>query len=300
MGQDQVDDAKCGARGEHVTLLIRPQEKDLGGFSVRRLLPAPARQAVGPFIFFDHMGPAQFPPGSGVDVRPHPHIGLATVTYLFEGRIRHRDSLGFVQDIEPGAVNLMVAGSGIVHSERSTEADRATGSRLHGIQMWMALPAELEECAPAFTHHGADALPVVEQSGARVRVIIGTMYGALSPVTVPMETLCCELLLQPGAGLEVPVPPGRELALYVVQGSITAGDCDLQSHTMAVLASGTRLSARGSARCFIIGGVPVGARQLWWNFVASDPARLRQAGERWQSGAFPGVPGEHEFIPLPE
>lgn len=300
MNQGEVGDANCSVPGDHVMLLIRPHEKDLGGFRVRRLLPAPARQAVGPFIFFDHMGPAEFPPGRGIDVRPHPHIGLATVTYLFEGRIRHRDSLGSVQDIEPGAVNLMVAGSGIVHSERSTDADRAAGSRVHGIQMWMALPEELEECAPAFAHHGAGMLPVVGLPGVSIRVVIGTLFGARSPVAVPMDTLCCELQLQPGAGLEIPVPPGQELAVYVIQGDVRAGDLELERHTMAVLTPGSRLAARSAARCFVIGGAPIGARHLWWNFVASDPARLRQAGERWKSGAFPAVPGEHEFIPLPE
>lgn len=299
MDKGEVGVAECSAPGGDVTLLILPREKDLGGFSVRRLLPAPARQAVGPFIFFDHMGPAEFPPGSGIDVRPHPHIGLATVTYLFEGRIRHRDSLGSVQDIEPGAVNLMVAGSGIVHSERSTDADRAAGSRLHGIQMWMALPSEREECAPAFAHHGAGTLPVVELPGASIRVVIGTLFGARSPVAVPMDTLCCELLLQPGAALEIPALPGRELALYVVQGDVSAGDCELHCHSMAVLAAGTHLTARASVRGFLIGGAAVGARHLWWNFVASDPARIEQARRKWQAGGFARVPGEHEFIPLP-
>jgi hypothetical protein len=301
MSYHEANEPECTARRGDVALVIRPRERDLGGFSVRRVLPAAARQTVGPFIFFDHMGPAQFPPGQGIDVRPHPHIGLSTVTYLFQGRIRHRDSLGFVQDIEPGAVNLMVAGSGIVHSERSPDKERADGSRLPGIQMWMALPTGQEDCDPAFRHHAAGSLPVVELPGANIQLIIGSLCQARSPVVVPTETLCCEIQLRAGAVIDVPLGP-QEAALYVVEGCVTLGGCDLHPHTMAVLApgSGFRLEASEAARCFLIGGAPVGARHIWWNFVAGDMGRIELAKQRWRSGQFPRVPGEQEFIPLPE
>ncbi len=301
MSYHEASEPECTARRGDVALVIRPRERDLGGFSVRRVLPAAARQMVGPFIFFDHMGPAQFPPGQGIDVRPHPHIGLSTVTYLFQGRIRHRDSLGFVQDIEPGAVNLMVAGSGIVHSERSPDAERTAGSRLHGIQMWMALPGGQEECAPSFTHYAAGQLPVIGRPGVTIRVIIGALFQARSPVVAPTETLCCELQLQAGAVVEVPLSR-QEAAVYVVEGCVTLGGCDLHPHTMAVLAPGSQfqLGASEAARCFLIGGAPVGPRYIWWNFVAGDLARIESAKEQWRSARFPGVPGEDEFIPLPE
>lgn len=301
MSYHEANQPECTARGGDVALVIRPRERDLGGFSVRRVLPAAARQTVGPFIFFDHMGPAQFPPGKGIDVRPHPHIGLSTVTYLFQGRIRHRDSLGYVQDIEPGAVNLMLAGSGIVHSERSSDADRVAGSRLHGVQMWMALPAGQEDCAPAFTHYAAGQIPVIERPGARIHVVIGALFQSRSPVVVPTETLCCELQLQPGAVIDVPHGQ-QEAALYVVEGCVTMGGCELRPHTMAVPApgSGVRIGASETSRCFLIGGAPVGTRYIWWNFVADDLTRIELAKERWRSGKFPRVPGENEFIPLPE
>lgn len=301
MSFHEASEPECTTRRGDVALVIRPRERDLGGFSVRRVLPAAARQTVGPFIFFDHMGPAQFPPGQGIDVRPHPHIGLSTVTYLFQGRIRHRDSLGYVQDIEPGAVNLMVAGSGIVHSERSPDTDRVAGSRLHGIQMWMALPAGQEDCAPSFTHHAAANLPVVERPGARIHVIIGTLFQARSPVIVPMETLCGELQLQAGVVIDVPLGV-QEAAVYVVEGCVALGGCELHPHTMAVLAPGPgfRLAAREASRCFLIGGAPVGTTYIWWNFVAGDMARIELAKEKWRAGKFPKVPGEDEFIPLPE
>ena len=301
MSYHEASEQECTARRGEVALVIRPRERDLGGFSVRRVLPAAARQTVGPFIFFDHMGPAQFPPGQGIDVRPHPHIGLSTVTYLFQGRIRHRDSLGFVQDIELGAVNLMVAGSGIVHSERSPDAEREHGSRVHGIQMWMALPDGQEDCVPAFIHHATGQLPLVERPGARVQVIIGSLFQARSPVMVPTDTLCCEFQLQAGAVIDVPHGQ-REAALYVVEGCVKLGGCDLRPHTMAVLAPGPgfRLEASEASRGFFIGGAPVGTRHIWWNFVAGDMGRIELAKERWRSGKFPRVPGEQEFIPLPD
>jgi len=301
MTYHEASEPECTTRRGDVALVIRPRERDLGGFSVRRVLPAPARQTVGPFIFFDHMGPAQFPPGQGIAVRPHPHIGLSTVTYLFQGRIRHRDSLGYVQDIEPGAVNLMLAGSGIVHSERSPDTDRVAGSRLHGIQMWMVLPGGQEECAPAFTHYPATRLPVVERPGTSIRVIIGALFEARSPVVVPTQTLCCEFRLQAGAVIDVPVGQ-QEAALYVVEGCMTLAGCDLHPHTMAILAPGPsfRLEASEASRCFLIGGAPAGTRYIWWNFVASNMARIELAKEQWRSGKFPAVPGEDEFIPLPE
>lgn len=302
MSRHEAAEPECTQQQGDVTLVIRPRERDLGGFGVRRLLPAPARQAVGPFVFFDHMGPARFAPGHGIDVRPHPHIGLATVTYLFEGRIRHRDSLGCVQDIEPGAVNHMVAGSGIVHSERSTDTDRAAGSSLHGIQMWMALPDAEAECEPAFSHYPAADLPRIAPPGVELRVLIGTLHGVNSPVRVPSETLCCDVQLVPGANLDVARGAGQETALYVVNGCVSAGGCRLEPHTMAVLAPGRpfRVSAREQSRCFLIGGTAVGPRTLWWNFVARDAERIQQARDRWRTGAFAPVPGETEFIPLPD
>lgn len=302
MSRHDAAEPECTQQQGDVALVIRPRERDLGGFSVRRVLPAPARQAVGPFIFFDHMGPARFAPGNGIDVRPHPHIGLATVTYLFDGRIRHRDSLGCVQDIEPGAVNYMVAGSGIVHSERSTDADRAAGSRLHGIQMWMALPDDAEECAPSFTHYPATDLPRVARAGVNLHVLIGSLPGVRSPVAVPSETLCCDVQLASGATLDVPRDTGQETAVYVVHGCVTVGGCRLEPHTMAVLAAGRsfRVSAREQSRCFIIGGTGVGPRTISWNFVAGAADRIGRARDRWRAGAFDPVPGETEFIPLPD
>ena len=282
-------------------LLIEPRDKDLGGFSVRRVLPAARRRAVGPWVFFDHMGPAEFPAGEGIDVRPHPHINLATVTYLFEGEILHRDSLGSVQVITPGAINLMLAGSGIVHSERQPPVVRASTHRAHGLQLWLALPEQDEEVDAAFYHHPASDIPALEVDGVSVRILMGSAYGLTSPVRTFAETLYVEASLQ--AGQSLALPAATERALYVVEGSLGVRDQTLPEHTMAVFSprKDVVLQATTASRIAIIGGEPVGERHLWWNFVSSRRERIEQAKRDWQEGRFPKVPGdEDEYIPLPE
>lgn len=274
---------------------------DLGGFSVRRLLPAGKKQAVGPFIFFDHMGPAPFPPGAAVDVRPHPHIGLSTVTYLFDGAVRHRDSLGVVQDILPGDVNWMTAGRGIVHSERSPEEARGTERTLHGIQLWAALPLEFEECDPSFRHHPGVTLPRFEENGARVTLVAGRAYGVASSVQTHGETLYSILEMAPGA--RIGVPEGyAERGVYVVDGNVAFDGEILAPARLALLKRnrGGTLTARSAARVLVIGGDPLDAhRHVWWNFVSSSRERLEEAKERWRLERFEPVPGETERIPLP-
>lgn len=283
-----------------VTQLVKPQEKDLGGFSVRRVLPAANQRSVGPFVFFDHMGPADFPPGDGIDVRPHPHIGLSTLTYLFEGEIVHRDSLGYEQSILPGAVNLMTAGRGIVHSERSG-ADRAEQSRLHGIQVWMALPEALEETDPAFVHYDAAALPEVQDHGATIRVVCGEAYGVRSPVEMYSPTLYLDIDLPAGGRLALPtgVP---ELAVYTATGAAEFDGTGCALGEMAIAAPGAELhvGALEDSRLIVIGGEPLGHRYVWWNLVSSRRERIEQAKEDWKAGRFESVPGDDEFIPLPE
>jgi len=290
---------RAGASGI-LTRVIESREKDLGGFSVRRLLPAAEQRMVGPFIFFDHMGPADFQPGHGIQVRPHPHIGLATVTYLFDGEILHRDSLGFVQPIRAGAVNLMTAGRGIVHSERAPKTI-TTAYRLHGIQTWMALPLELEDMAPDFIHYSAESIPETLVNEVAVRIIMGTAYGLSSPVHQHSPTLYLECRLPTGASLALPREPA-ELAVYVVDGRVSIDGRNLDRGTLAVLDTRglVKLEAPESCHLMVIGGEPVGTRQVWWNFVASSKARIEQAKSDWQNGRFDPVPGDHEFIPLPE
>jgi hypothetical protein len=290
----------CTASQGPVALVIEPKRKDLGGFSVRRVLPSRERRMVGPFIFFDHMGPAEFPPGKGIDVRPHPHIGLATVTYLFDGEIIHRDSLGYVQPIQAGAVNLMTAGRGIVHSERAGE-DRDSTSTLHGIQSWMALPTGGEEIAPAFEHYPASALPQLVVDGVTVRVIIGEAYGQASPVTACSPMLYLECRLPRGSALSLPdVHP--ELAAYVVSGRILIDGDGFADGIMAVAGEhrAMLLQADRDSHVMVIGGASVGARHIWWNFVSSSRERIEKAKADWRQGQFDPVPGETEFIPLPE
>jgi len=280
--------------------ILEPKVTDLGEFSVRRLLPSPARRMVGPFIFFDHMGPAEFPPGKGIAVRPHPHIGIATITYLFEGEIMHRDSLGFTQPIRPGAVNLMTAGRGIVHSERAGE-DLDRHSRLHGIQSWIALPDGEEEREPAFTHFPAEDLPVIEREGVHIRLIMGEACGRESPVTRYSRTLYADCLLQTGAVIEFPNEE-REQALYVAEGEVSIEGRSLGSGKMALLRPGRPLEVNAAvdSRLMLIGGDPLGRRHISWNFVHSSKQRVEQATEDWRAGRFPAVPGDDEFIPLPE
>ncbi len=284
-----------------IELLIEPAAKDLGEFTVRRALPDKNRQRVGPFIFFDHMGPAEFSPGQGVNVRAHPHIGLATITYLFEGEILHRDSLGYVQPIRPGEINWMTAGKGIVHSEKVTPEILASGQKLHGLQTWVALPLEQEETDPRFEHYGAEAIPKLSLEGARITVVIGSAYGHTSPVQAASETLYVEAKLDEGASLEL--PPAEEIAVYVVDGSIEIGDESVSRGVLAVLKDGATASvtAPGGAHIMIAGGDTLeGDRIIWWNFVSSSRERLEQAKLDWQEGRFDDVPGETEFIPLPE
>ena len=283
-----------------VELSIRPRLKDLGEFAVRRVLPSRERRAVGPFVFFDHMGPAEFPAGKGIAVRPHPHIGLATVTYLFEGQIMHRDSLGFRQAINPGAVNLMTAGRGIVHSERAGD-DLDVVSRLHGIQSWMALPSDAEEIEPAFDHYPADTLPELRTDDAVVRVIMGEAYDRKSPVKAYSPTLYLECLLEAGASLTLP-DTYDELAMYVVTGALAIDGRLHTEGTMAVACAGRRiqLTAESDSRVMVIGGASVGRRHIWWNFVSSSKERIEQAKSDWKENRFAAVPGETEFIPLPE
>jgi len=290
----------CADSPGSIEMRIEPVERDLGELTVRRVLPSPGRRTVGAFIFFDHMGPAEFPPGKGIEVRPHPHIGLATVTYLFEGEIMHRDSLGYEQPIRAGAVNLMTAGRGIVHSERAGE-DLNTTSRLHGIQSWMALPDEHEETDPAFVHYPAATLPEVDVDGVTVRVIIGSAFGATSPVATLSPMLYLECRLPDGAGIELPGDQ-EELAIYVVEGNVVAGGDAVDAGVMAVAAGGGPLSlqATSESRVMVIGGAPVGRRHIWWNLVSSSRERIEQAKEDWKAGRFAMVPGDDEFIPLPE
>ena len=290
----------CQNEAGAIELLIEPRAKDLGGFEVRRVLPSSKRQMVGSFIFFDHMGPAEFPPGQGIDVRPHPHIGLATVTYLFEGEIMHRDSLGFVQPIQAGAVNLMTAGRGIVHSERAGK-DRAIQSRLHGIQSWMALPPDQEEMEPGFIHYPADSLPQLEVAGASVRVIIGTAFAETSPVVSYSPMLYLEIRLPQGS--EITLPDGyRDRAVYLVSGTVQIENTLYQAGVMAVARPDRKviLSAQTDSHMMVIGGEPLGRRHIWWNFVSSSKDRIEQAKRDWTEDRFAKVPGETEFIPLPE
>ena len=287
------------AQGKQIDLLIEPEVHDLGSFSVRRVLPAKSRKMVGPFIFFDHMGPAEFAPGDGISVRPHPHIGLSTVTYLFEGEIMHRDSLGFVQPIQAGAVNLMTAGRGIVHSERAGD-DLDSRSRLHGIQSWMALPREQEEIDPAFVHFAAASLPRFERDGVEICVIMGEAYGQESPVTQYAPTLYLELKMS--AGSSITLPGGYEqVAAYVVDGEVGSGAEPIAARTMAVAADAAsmKLEAAAASHVMVIGGAAFDQRHIWWNFVSSSKTRIEQASEDWRNMRFDLVPGDDEFIPLP-
>jgi redox-sensitive bicupin YhaK (pirin superfamily) len=292
------DKRSCDAI-EHV---IVSRARDLGGFEVRRALPSARKQMVGPFIFFDQMGPAEFLIGGGIDIRPHPHIGLATVTYLFEGEVFHRDSLGSAMAIRPGEVNLMSAGGGIVHSERETSAAKQQTRRLFGIQAWCALPKSHEDTAPSFVHHGVEALPRIEGQGKRVRLIMGAAYGERSPVAFPHEALFAEAVLAPGAVLPLN-PDYDERGVYIASGEIDVAGERFAEGRLLVFYPGDRISilALSHVRLMLVGGEPMdGPRHIWWNFVSSSKERIEQAREDWRQGRFPLVPGdEKEFIPLP-
>jgi redox-sensitive bicupin YhaK (pirin superfamily) len=281
---------------------LHPVTHDLGGFKVHRTLPHKERTTIGPFIFFDQMGPAHLPPGEGIDVRPHPHINLATVTYLFAGAIDHRDSLGTFRTIEPGAVNLMTAGRGIVHSERSPATVRPGGPELSGIQTWLALPQAKEEMDPAFEHVAKDALPVIEGSGATARIVMGNLWGATSPVTCHSETIYADIALLAGGGIAID-PEADERAIYVAEGDASLDGQPLEPQVLYVLKPGihaTLRSGRG-AHVMLCGGAPLdGPRHVWWNFVSSSRDRINQAKEDWREQRFARVPNDaEEHIPLP-
>jgi redox-sensitive bicupin YhaK (pirin superfamily) len=300
MSYVKAKDPHCANAEGSIALTIVPRERDLGEFTVRRVLPAGKRQMVGPFIFFDHMGPAEFPPDRGIQVRPHPHIGIATVTYLFDGEIMHRDSLGYSIAIQPGAVNLMTAGRGIVHSERAGDDFNRTSS-LHGIQSWMALPDGEEECEPSFVHYPAADLPEIVRDGMHVRVIMGQAYGKQSPIATLSSTLYLDMQLNRGADAMLP-DDYAELAAYVVSGSVRIDERDYAGGTMLVAAPGKTLviEALEDCRVMVIGGDAVGPRQIWWNFVSRSTERMEQAKLDWKEGRFGKVPGDDEFIPLPD
>jgi redox-sensitive bicupin YhaK (pirin superfamily) len=287
-----------------VTRVLEGRPRDLGGFSVRRVLPAGGQQTVGPFIFFDHMGPAIFAPGEGVDVRPHPHIGLATVTYLFEGEFMHRDSLGSAQLIRPGDVNWMVAGRGIAHSERTPpELRRApAGAPIHGIQTWIALPTAHEETSPSFSHHPAADLPEITGNGAQLRLIAGEAYGARAPAAVFSPMFYVEAILEAGATIELP-DHYQDRAAYVVEGCVEVAGQHYAVGQMTVFAAAVpvMLRASGPTRVMLLGGAPLdGPRHIWWNFVSSSRERLERAKLDWRDDRFAAVPGDPERIPLPE
>lgn len=288
---------------QHPTLIENTRLHDLGdGFTVRRMLPVLQARHVGPFVFYDHMGPVEFPAGKGLDVRPHPHIGLATVTWLFEGTIRHRDTLGSLADITPGAVNWMTAGRGIAHSERTPPDVRRSGQRMHGIQVWVALPRADEEVAPEFHHHDAESLPRILQRGAQLVLIAGTAYGKASPVKVFAPMFFIEAQLETGASLTLP-EEHAERGVHVIDGEVTWGDLTIGASQMGTQAgeSAPVVRANKPTRLMLFGGAPLdGDRHLWWNFVSSSKERIEQAKADWAGQRFGKIPGDdQEFIPLP-
>jgi redox-sensitive bicupin YhaK (pirin superfamily) len=287
--------------GTSIELEIAARTRSIGDFDVGRVLPSPARRMVGPFAFFDHMGPAALAPGAGMDVRPHPHVCLSTVTYLFEGEIFHRDSVGSAQAIRPGAINWMTAGRGIVHSERSPQALRAEGPRVHGLQLWVALPRALEECAPSFAHHPADTLPQRDEPGVRARVLAGEAYGVRAPVEVSSPLFYVDVELARGARIDVP-REHEERAVYVASGAVRCNERAIAARTMAVIAKGcdATIEATEETRLVMIGGAPLdGPRYIWWNFVSSSKERIVEAARDWREERFAKVPGDEiERIPL--
>jgi redox-sensitive bicupin YhaK (pirin superfamily) len=285
-----------------IELVLTTTPHDIGAFEVKRALPKRERRHLGPFVFFDHLGPAVLKPGAGMDVRPHPHIGLSTVTYLFDGEIMHRDSLGFVQAIRPGAVNWMTAGRGIVHSERTALDKRGGGLRMHGIQTWVALPPDKEEIEPGFEHHPAETLPRRTLDGVELVCILGTAHGLTAPVKVhsPIFYLHAEM----PAGTELPMTDEHvERGFYVVAGEVAVDGTAFAPGNLIVIREGAKavLHANAASTVMLLGGKELpGTRTIWWNFVSSDKARLDRAKKAWKAGEFPAVPGETEFIPLPD
>jgi len=284
-------------------LMIVPRSVDLGAAEVRRALPHSTRRTVGPFVFFDHFGPAVFKSGNGLDVRPHPHIGLSTLTYLYDGEIIHRDTLGVQAAIHPGEVNWMTAGRGIVHSERTAPERRVDGEPLHGLQLWIAMPAKDEEIDPSFAHLDGEELPVVEGEGKKARVIAGRMFGAVSPLKTNSETICADISLDAGAAMPLDADY-EERAIYVSSGEIDIAGDRFEMGRLLVFRPGDRITVTAvkPSRIAVVGGAPLdGPRYVWWNFVSSRRERIEQAKEDWKRGWFGKVPGDEiEFIPLPE
>ncbi|MFC3614914.1 pirin family protein [Lutimaribacter marinistellae] len=308
MSWNPSQNPECPQSGlDALETLIIPRARDLGGFEVRRALPSPKRQMVGPFIFFDQMGPAEFITEGGIDVRPHPHIGLGTVTYLYEGEFEHRDSLGTHQMIYPGEVNWMVAGRGVTHSERTSADTRATRHKLFGIQTWIALPEDREDMAPDFEHHKEAVLPMIDDNGVQARLILGNAYGETSPVTMQSETFYLDVVLEPGA--HFPLPENHEdRGLYITQGSVEIAGETFDAGRMMVFRPGDRISVRAGAqgaRLMALGGATMNeSRYIWWNFVSSSLDRIEEAKEAWKAenwgdGLFRLPPGdEDEHIPI--
>lgn len=282
--------------------ILEARFADLGDFMVRRLLPSSHQQMIGPWIFFDHFGPHAFEAHKGIDIRPHPHINMATVTYLFEGHLLHQDSTAIVQTIEPGALNLMFAGAGIVHSERTPEKIRDHAHRIHGLQLWLAVPEAIEEDPPQFYHYEAKALPYFEVGAIKGRVMIGEAYGVYSPVKVFSPTLYFEARIPGGQSLDLPKAP-KEIGIYLIEGSLTSQQIQITPNSMAISTShdGITIQALEDTHIVVIGGEPLGKRAIWWNFVSSNPQRITQAADDWQNNRFPQIADDNkEYIPLPE
>ncbi len=278
--------------------LIDEQQRNIDGFAIGRVLPSRVQRTVGPFIFFDHIGPAALAPGHGLDVRPHPHIHLSTVTYLFEGEILHRDSLGCVQSIQPGAINWMTAGRGIVHSERSPPAERAAGPKMHGLQLWVASPESHEDIAPSFSHHAEGELPALTFAGGHGKLLAGSAYGLVAPV--PVQSPLCYIELHLEAGARVELPDLHERGLYLLSGELEVDHQRLGPQKLAVLTPGAtpNIVATQPTHLMILGGEPIGERYIFWNFVSSKKEAIVEATRAWKAGEFPRVPDEHDFIPL--
>ena len=311
MSWQPTDDPRCDEEGQGtVALVITPKEHDIGGLIVRRTLPNRNRRAVGPFVFFDQMGPATFAPGQGIDVRPHPHIGLATITYLFDGAIMHRDSLGIAEVIRPGEVNWMTAGSGVVHSERTPDEERAAGHVLSGIQAWIALPIDAEETTPGFSHHAAEDLPAWDGDGYRIRLIAGRLDGKEAPVKTFSPMFYADARLDAGASVTL-APEHEERAIHVAEGAIEIAGERFEVGQTVILTAGSdvTVTATDGSRVMLLGGAPLDTapdarpnqpRHMFWNFVSHSRDRIELAKDDWKNGRFPAVPGETEFIPLPE
>jgi len=305
MSWHECDEAQCRfgeAEISPIETVIVPRSRDLSGFEVRRALPSSQKQMVGPFIFLDQMGPSEFVLGQGIDVRPHPHIGLSTVTYLFRGEIMHRDSLDTALSIQPGAVNWMTAGQGIAHSERTSPEERQRGAEIYGLQAWCALPKRFEETEPSFSHHAKADLPVIEDADKTIRLIAGSLYGNRSEVPTFSEMFYADAALEPGATLPID-PSHEERGIYLVDGQVEIVGDLFESGRLLTFRAGDRITvtARTPVRLMLLGGEPMdGPRYIWWNFVSSSKERIEQAKSDWKAGLFDAVPGEIEFIPLPE